>query len=90
MNAELEEMRSKIDKLDEQLLNILARRMKEVELVGKFKKSKDIPPLDQSRWVAAMEERQKIAGELGLQSHYVSKLFDVIHEYALELESKTK
>ena len=46
----LEQLRSEIDKLDEELIDILARRMAVAEEIGKYKKENNITILQLKRW----------------------------------------
>jgi len=84
----LVELRTRIDDLDKELLQILGRRMATVREIGLYKKAHSLAPLDQQRWQMVMNERLSIAEALGLSDEFVGKLYQLIHEYALEIERK--
>jgi len=77
MNNELEFFRKQIDEVDEQIVNLLAKRMKVVEKVGKYKKENNIPPLDKKRWQEVIKTKKG----------FIKKIWEIIHEEALKIES---
>jgi len=86
----LADLRRQIDALDDELLQLLARRMNKVREVGRYKKARGLPPLDQQRWQTVLEMRLAGAGALQLSQEFITKLYQLIHEYALEIEADTK
>ena len=76
MNNKLKDFRKQIDEIDEQIVNLLAKRMKIVEKVGLLKKKKNIPVLDSARW-------QKV---IKTKKGFVKKIWEIIHEEALKIE----
>ena len=76
MNNELEFFRKQIDEVDEQIVNLLAKRMKVVEKVGKYKKENNIPPLDKKRWQEVIKTKKG----------FIKKIWEIIHEEALKIE----
>lgn len=82
----LTDLRRQIDTLDEQLLQLLASRMADVRLVGQYKKSRGLPPLDEKRWRAVLRSRLDRAEALDLSEEFITKLYQLIHEYALSIE----
>lgn len=86
MNNELDNLRKKIDALDEQLLEILAKRIAVVKKVGKYKEANGIPPLDEKRWQEVIRTKILKANMLNLSESFILKIYNIIHEYALETE----
>lgn len=86
----LEELRKEIDAIDHELVELLAKRMHVVDEVGKVKKELQIEPLDTNRWQEVLESKLAMARELGLSEEFVKKIYDFIHEHALELEKKVR
>jgi len=76
----LEELRSEIDKLDEELIDILARRMKVVEEIGAYKKENRITILQIRRWRQLMDDRTEAGIRLGLSRDFILKLLETVHE----------
>jgi chorismate mutase len=84
----LEELRSEIDKLDEELLDILARRMSIVEEIGKYKKENNITILQLKRWSQIIHLREQSAVKLGLSKDFISKLLEALHEESIQRQTE--
>lgn len=88
MNHDLENLRKKIDLVDQKLIKALAERVKLVVKVGKIKKANNLPVLDQKRWQEVLETRLKLAQSKGLSQKFFKQIFDILHKYSLEMEQK--
>lgn len=89
-NKLLDDWRKQIDSIDEQLLHILAKRINTVREIGKLKKTHGIVPLDEKRWQEVLGSKLSKAKVLGLSKDFIKKLYDLIHEYSLEIERNSK
>jgi len=78
-DASLEKYRTSIDELDEQLLDILSKRMQLSELIGSLKKEQNLAPYQPDRWVGLLQDRLEKASSLKLNTDFVKKVFEVIH-----------
>lgn len=78
-DASLEKFRTSIDELDEQLLEILSKRMEIVTLIGKLKKEQNLAPYQAGRWLSLLDDRIQKAGSLKLSNDFVKKVFETIH-----------
>jgi chorismate mutase len=83
----LEELRSEIDKLDEELIDILARRMKIVEEIGKYKKENNITILQLKRWSYIIRDRVNAGVALGLSKDFLLKLLESLHEESIQRQT---
>ncbi len=90
MNDKLEDWRKQIDALDEELLHILGKRINIVREIGKYKKANGIAPLDQKRWQVVLDSQLSKAELVNLSEDFIKKLYDLIHEYSLEVEANNK
>lgn len=86
MDKLLENWRKQIDKVDTELLRALAKRITVVKEIGKYKKSRGIPPLDEKRWQEVMRSKISKARSLNISEKFVEKLYNLIHEHSLEIE----
>jgi chorismate mutase len=84
----LEELRTEIDKLDEELIDILARRMNIVEEIGKYKKENNITILQLKRWSQIIHNREKSAVQLGLSREFISRLLEALHEESIQRQTE--
>ena len=80
----LEELRSEIDKLDEELIDILSRRMKIVEDIGAYKKANKITILQLKRWNHLMNDRIEAGEKMGLSREFILKLLESVHEEGIQ------
>ena len=83
-DAALEKYRTSIDELDDQLLEILSKRMQIAEWIGKLKKEQDLAPYQPDRWAAVLDDRIKKGGSLSLSKDFVMKVFNLIHMESLD------
>jgi len=80
----LEELRSEIDKLDEEMINILARRMTVVEEIGKYKKANKITILQLKRWNQIIHDRIDTGIKMGLSHEFILRLLESVHEEGIQ------
>lgn len=80
----LEELRTEIDKIDQQLIDIIAQRMSIVEQIGNYKKENKITILQLKRWNQIFRERIENGEELGLSREFIMKLLEVVHEESIQ------
>jgi chorismate mutase len=83
----LEELRSEIDKLDEELIDILARRMSVVEEIGHYKKANRITILQLKRWNQIIRDRVENGIRLGLDRGFILKLLEAIHDESIQKQT---
>ena len=76
----LDSLRTKIDSLDNQLVEILAERMKVCREVGEYKIRKGMPVLQQGRFDAILEKRSKQGAEKGMSPEFMKAVFTDIHD----------
>lgn len=76
----LASMRQTIDAIDDQLIDLLARRMAVSEEIGRFKNSRSMPVLQPERYDALMGRRVEEATHAGLPPRFMRRLFSLIHE----------
>lgn len=86
--ASLEILRDRIDHLDHDLLDLLARRMQVVEEIADYKRAKNVATLQVSRWSALLEDRLARARELGLSSDYARAVYEIIHRESIRRQSE--
>jgi chorismate mutase len=88
MNDELQKLRKDIDKIDDNIVNLLSKRMSVVEKVGKLKKEHNMEALDTKRWDEVLATKLEKAKSLGVSEGLIKKIYNVIHDHALKLEKK--
>lgn len=83
---ELEKYREQIDKIDSEIISLLAERFETVKKVWEFKKKNNMPPLQNWRWQEVVDSRKKQALEKWISQDFIEKIWNEIHDYALYLE----
>lgn len=98
---ELLELRSRIDGVDRELLEVLARRKELVSSVAEVKKRHQVPIRDRNREAEILEDRRARCTDLGLPNPVIENLYRVLltasrehqadlgTEVPLELEPRT-
>ena len=85
---ELSEIRKKIDKLDEELVRIIAKRIALIPDVANYKKENNIPRYNPERENEVIEEKRKLAKELNINPDLIEDLFKRIIEEAHRIEKE--
>ncbi len=76
----LSELRRQIDEIDEQLLELLAKRMRISKEIGVYKKEHNMPILQSPRYSEILEKRSVMGAELELSTDFVKEILQEIHE----------
>ena len=76
----LTELRAQIDKIDDELLELLARRMRVSRDIGQFKKEHNMPVLQAQRYEELLERRAGQAVRLGMEREFMRTVMQAIHE----------
>ncbi len=84
----LEELRTEIDKLDGEMLEILAKRMEIINEIGDYKIENDITILQMKRWAGIIEDRLSIGTNLGLDKEFLLNLLKLIHTESIKKQEK--
>lgn len=77
---DISQMRRKIDVLDNQLMELLAQRMRVCREIGQYKKVHNMPVLQASRYSEILEKRGAQGSLLGMAPEFVAKVFESVHE----------
>lgn len=88
LHLALDAIRQKISQLDDELLEILSKRMQLVEEIGKYKKENNITILQADRWTQLTEQAIIKGGSRGLSREFVKKYYDAIHIESINHQKK--
>ena len=83
LNQELNSMRKLIDKLDEQMVELLHSRTNLVKNIADFKFKNNITIFQLERWYEILKLRKKQANFLGIDNKMINDIFEVIHKYSI-------
>ncbi|MGL1888496.1 MAG: chorismate mutase [Reichenbachiella sp.] len=83
----LKNLREKIDKIDNELLEVLAQRMQVAEEIAEHKKEHNITILQVGRYEEIMENRVAKGKSLLLQEQFVHDLYEMIHNNSIKRQT---
>ena len=73
-------LRQQIDEIDNELLEVLNKRMRVSREIGQYKKEHRMPILQIGRHDEIMQSRVKLATEMGMDSEFMRTVLSAIHE----------
>ena len=79
----IENLRHKIDEIDLELLNLLARRMRVAEDIGRYKQRNNISILQTTRWNEILEKGFAQGRARGLNDEFIEKFLSAIHQESI-------
>jgi chorismate mutase len=83
----LENLRHKIDKIDDELMALLQERMKVSVEIGKYKKENNITILQQGRWNSLLKNHKIKGRKWNLTEEFVSKIYKAIHQESINKQT---
>lgn len=84
----IDELRAQIDELDNDLLDLLDRRMKVSDEIGWYKKQNNITILQSVRWDKILENVFAKGEEKGLDKEFLERIFKAIHQASIDRQTK--
>ncbi|MBQ5844855.1 MAG: bifunctional 3-deoxy-7-phosphoheptulonate synthase/chorismate mutase type II [Alistipes sp.] len=75
----LDELRGVIDRLDNEIFNLLGKRMEAAENIGRIKRENNVMILQTNRWNQVVERVLARSEELGLSREFLNVLLEAIH-----------
>ena len=74
------QLRRQIDEVDNQLMELLARRMRICREIGEYKKEHNMTILQAVRYNEILEKRGAQGVLMGMGPEFVAKVFESVHE----------
>lgn len=85
--SQLEEMRSQIDKIDEDLLSTLASRLDLIKQIGEYKLSENISVFQLERWNEILASRTKLGEKLNIDKTFIVKFLELVHQESIRIQT---
>jgi len=85
--SKLKQLRERIDEIDSELIDVLAKRIRVVEELGAFKKEKNVAVFQLDRWFEILETRKDWGEDQNLYRELVEELFKLIHKYSIRTQT---
>jgi len=87
-HRELDQLREKINHIDDELLNLLHNRMMIARDIGAFKKANSITILQKSRWNDIVEKGKKYANSHGLSELFIQNYLRAVHDESITQQER--
>ena len=84
----LEQLRSVIDDLDEELINKFASRMEIIEKIGAYKGENNVIILQLERWEKILSNRTFLASKVGLSDDFIKKMLELVHQESIRVQTQ--
>lgn len=81
-------LRDKINCTDEELLQLLAQRMKMVEEIAAFKRDNKVTILQVNRWKEILKSQMNSGLALGLSEEFIKQLYLLIHDESIRIQAE--
>lgn len=78
-HSALEKLRQQINQYDEELLQILSKRMRIAEQIAEYKRANNITILQPGRWQEILDRTIAQSEKLGLSETFIAQYMDVVH-----------
>lgn len=79
----LQNLRKEIDVIDDEILNLFAKRMNVSKKIGEFKKEHKVTVLQMDRWKEVLEDHISKGTNLGLDEQSIKDIFEIIHKASI-------
>ena len=83
----LSELRKIIDEIDDELINVLKRRLQIIEQIGAYKKDRNITIFQLDRWQEILRTRGQWADKIGVSRQHVEKICQLLHEESIRVQN---
>ncbi len=87
-SSKLSNLRAQIDIIDNQLIDILGKRMNVSDGIGQLKKQRNVAVLQTNRWNAILGKMILEGESKGLSEEFVLKMFKAIHQESINHQEK--
>ncbi len=84
--SDLDSYRQEINKIDEQIIQLLGQRQQQVEGIIQIKTALNLPAHQPARFNEVVERCRQLAVENKLDPDVVEAIWNLLHEYFLKLE----
>ncbi len=84
----IDQLRAKIDVIDENILYALSSRMQISRRIGEYKKDNNVAIVQASRWDSILDKVIGKGHEYGLSEKFLKDVFNAIHEASVEVQNE--
>lgn len=84
----LQSIRSRIDKVDEEIIHLIGKRMRITEELGHFKRDESVTIFQIDRWKEILESRTMLAEQVGLSKEFITQYLEQLHKESIRKQTK--
>ena len=85
---QLNTLRSQIDLIDDQIMDMMGKRMKVVDAIGGMKRKNNVAILQVKRWNQILDRMIQLGGKNQLSEEFVLKIYKAIHQESIDHQKK--
>lgn len=85
---ELERLRRMVDSIDEELLEVIAKRMRLIEKIGKYKSENNITIFQPQRLSEIRDTRTDFGQKLQLEEDFIRKILKDLHDESIRFQTE--
>lgn len=83
----LEELRNQVDSVDQQIIELLSRRLEIVDMIGEYKARNNVAVLQMDRWLEILNTRMEQAGLSGLDINFTETYLKLVHQESIRRQT---
>ncbi len=84
---DLEELRSQVDSIDHQLVELLSERMKIINRIAEYKFSNNVSVLQMERWLEILKTRTEHGNNIGLDTKFMEQFLKHLHQESIRRQT---
>lgn len=84
----LKGLRRMIDEVDDELINLLAKRLQIIEELALYKKDQNMTVFQLERWQEILRTRSQWGEKLGLSRSHIEKICQILHEESIRVQNE--
>ena len=88
VERDLAGLRGEIDDIDNELIQLLARRMEVSAHIGEYKKRNNVTVVQMDRWKKILVDHVAAGVDIGLSPLLINKVFEAIHQASIERQGR--
>ncbi|MEQ8424633.1 MAG: chorismate mutase, partial [Cyclobacteriaceae bacterium] len=85
--SQLEQLREKIDQIDQELVEILSMRKQLIEKIGDYKKENNVTVFQLERWNEILNSRSEWGARKDLSEKFIQEIYKAIHEESIRIQT---
>lgn len=84
---DLQALRTEIDQIDQQLWEIIGKRVNVAREIGEWKRLHNVPVIQTQRFQEVLDHSRKLGEQYGLSDEVVREITEALHKESVRVES---